>query len=69
MEADFIMWKRTKIDSKNNTKTLETREKIELSDTAIKAMYGEMTAKCMSMGATYGIYMPIMPLWYGDIHK
>ena len=69
MEADFIMWKRTKIDSKNNTKTLETREKIELSDTAIKAMYGEMTAICMSLGATYGIYMPIMPLWYGDIHK
>ena len=34
------MWKRTKIDSKNNTKTLETREKIELSDTAKKAKYG-----------------------------
>ncbi len=63
------MGKRTKIDSKNNIKTRETREKIELSDTAIKAMYGEMTAICMTMGATYGIYMPITPLWYGDFPK
>lgn len=64
------MWKRTKVDSKNNsTKRNKASEKIELSDTAIKAMYGEMAAICMTMGATYGIYMPIVPLWYEDIHK
>lgn len=64
------MWRRIKVDSKsNNTNSQKVREKIELSDTAIKAMYEEMAAICMTMGMTYGIYIPITPMWYGNIHK
>ena len=64
------MRKKTKANSENcNTKIQRAAaERIDLSSAATKAMFDQMAAICMTMGMTYGVYMPVMPYWYENLH-
>lgn len=60
------MRKWTKANSETDNKKIQkvTAENVRLSGAATKAMFSEMAAICLAMGANFGVYIPIAPLCY-----